>query len=124
MGIFDKIRKKNEVIDYTEQYKYSVRKRPTTSTTTSTSSITPQTKQPTNENLGFLSDFSQASQSPSATGEIQYPDQLDLEPKEKLKQRLMNMTTQLEDLSTQLYRMQQRLELIEQKLKSRQEYLG
>ena len=59
--MFDKF-KKDRVIDYTEQYKYSIRKKPSqvNSTPVQNNSNTPQS------NLGFLSDFAQASQNTKA----------------------------------------------------------
>ena len=141
MGLFGK--RKDDVIDYTDSYEYSIRKKPKshtrTSATTSPASsgtfdvramqaISNSQSSSNSNSLGFLSDFAQASRSnssPSISGtELEYAESTSLEQKERLKQRLLNMTTQLEDLSNQLYRVQQRLELIEQRLKTRNNYLG
>lgn len=123
MGIFDKF-KKDKVIDYTDNTKYLYKKR-------QQSKLSPiqQTQSNSSESpLGFLSDFAQVSKSTQISTLSQNPDFTDLssieEPKERLKQRLLNMTSQIEDLSNQIYKLQQRLELLEQKLKTRTEYLG
>ncbi|MEK6878773.1 MAG: hypothetical protein AABY22_04160 [Nanoarchaeota archaeon] len=126
MGIFDKF-KKEKVIDYTDQYKYSIRKKPLQLT----SKIAAQNQTQDSSPLNFLTDFAQASQTQTNSSnqgiEIFNSQLSQLNPddrKEKLKQRLLNMTTQLEDLSNQLYRLQQRVEFLEQKLKTRGDYLG
>ncbi len=141
MGIFDKF-KKDKVIDYTDRYEYSIRKKsapriqsPSGPSLPSPIQLPPPESNSASQsspasNLGFLSDFSQATQNSQTlnTPAMQtYDNTSSLNPeekKEKLKQRLLNMTTQLEDISNQLYRLQQRMELIEQKLKTRSDYLG
>ena len=113
MGIFDKF-KKDKVIDYTEQYRYSIRKKSPQTVKTSANI------QDSGE-MGFLNDFAQSAKSDNDFSNSSLNSE---ERKEKLKQRLLNMTTQLEDLSNQIYRLNQRIEFLEQKLKSRSDYLG
>ena len=125
MGIFDKIRKRNDVLDYTDKTKYSLRKPKAKLTQNSVNQIQQYTPTQASSNsnsevspLGFLSNLANASpaQSPNLS-EIE-------DPKERLKRRLLSMTEQIEDLSNQLYRMQQRIELLEQKIKTNSSYLG
>lgn len=105
MGIF-KLSKRNRVLDLTERYnKQQERAKIQTSENKENSET---------NNLGFLADFANSSQSNNNFSE-EHSDGA----RKKLAKRLMDITDKLEDLSNQIYHLQQRVEVLEKKMQSR-----
>lgn len=110
MGMFDFMKKREDVIDLGERYKKQQGK----------VQQTPQTKSAPDSGMGFLSGLANAGNSSNAPAmtEEDYPsigDNIE-QRRQKLAKRLMDMTKRIEDLSNQLFHLQQRLEVIERKM--------
>lgn len=107
-------RKKDRVIDLSEQYKKQQEQ---------AEPVKEEPKEDSGGVFGFL-DGSTApipSSASTSTSSAESPEYVDMagplhERRRKLAKRLMSMTEKLEDLSNQIYHLQQRLEVLEKKL--------
>lgn len=107
MGLFG-IRKKEEVVDWSEKYKKQQKKTAEANATNQSSGTS---------SLGFLGSLASSSNSSesSDSGYINMSEADD--KKKKLSKMLMDLTKRIEDLSNQIYHVRQRVELLEKKLK-------
>jgi hypothetical protein len=108
MGFFKK--KKDKVIDWSENYKLSEKRAP----------MVTHSKPETVGDLEFLGSFSNSNNSSSSdvSWDNDSPQQNDFpDKKQKLAKRLLDMTNRIEDLSNQVYHLKQRIELLEKKLR-------
>ncbi|MEK6906724.1 MAG: hypothetical protein AABW81_03815 [Nanoarchaeota archaeon] len=105
MGLFGFGKKREEVVDYTRQYKKQQKNVSQTQTT-------PQAEE---NPMGFLGDIASTAAMNSQQEEYNNSDNPE-DKRRKLARRLSDMTSRIEDLSNQIYRLSQRVELIERKL--------
>jgi hypothetical protein len=101
MGLFDFWKKEEKVLDLSEKYRKQQEQ---------LSQATNESKQ---EKQEFVPLFNTEENSPNENS----PNNIE-EHRRKLKQKLSDMTIQLENLSKQVYQLQQRVEVLEMKTRN------
>ena len=120
MGLFG-FRKKDRVIDLTDNYKKQQEKEAQVKAEASEAD-----SKSSQGNVFGIFDSGSSSNTDSTSSSEDYIDVSSSsggtdEKKRKLAKRIMEMTTKVEDLSNQIYHLQQRIELLERKLDIRRE---
>jgi len=103
MGLFGK--KKDKVVDWSENYKLQAKRATGNSSSKSEDS-----------NMGFLGNLASSNSSNNVSWDDDSSPQPE-EKKQKLAKRLLDMTNKMEDMSNQIYHLKQRVELLEKKMK-------